>query len=164
MQNPGVLLHQGDRFGMSLKATIQADMKTALKSGEKERLSVIRMLLAALQSSEIDTRRELSDADVMQIVEKLIKQRKDSAKQFTDVGRADRATQELAEAEILQGYLPEQLSPAELDALLTEVIAATGATSMKDMGKVMTELRARAQGRADMGTLSGIVKSRLAGS
>jgi len=80
------------------------------------------------------------------------------------VGRADRATQELAEAEILQGYLPEQLTPAELDALLTEVIAATSATSMKDMGKVMTELRARAQGRADMGALSGIVKSRLAGS
>jgi uncharacterized protein YqeY len=149
---------------MSLKATIQADMKTALKGGEKERLSVIRMLLAAIQSSEIEARGELSDADVMQIVEKLIKQRKDSAKQFADVGRTDRAAQELAESEILQGYLPEQLTPAELDALLTEVIAATGATSMKDMGKVMAELRARAQGRADMGALSGIVKSRLASS
>jgi uncharacterized protein len=149
---------------MSLKATIQADMKTALKGGEKERLSVIRMLLAAIQSSEIEVRGQLSDADVMQIVEKLIKQRKESAKQFTDVGHPERATQELAEAEILQGYLPEQLSPAELDALLMEVITATGAASMKDMGKVMAELRARAQGRADMSVLSGIVKNRLAGN
>lgn len=149
---------------MSLKAAIQADMKTALKGGEKERLSVIRMLLAAIQSSEIEVRGTLSDADVTQIVEKLIKQRKESAKQFADVGRADRATQELAEAEILQSYLPEPLSPAELDALLTEVIAITGAASMKDMGKVMAELRARAQGRVDMGALSGIVKNRLAGN
>jgi uncharacterized protein YqeY len=149
---------------MSLKATIQADMKTALKGGEKERLSVIRMLLAAIQTSEIEVRGQLSDADVMQIVEKLIKQRKESAKQFTDVGHPERATQELSEAEILQGYLPEQLSPAELDALLAEVITATGAASMKDMGKVMAELRARAQGRADMSVLSGIVKNRLAGS
>ena len=106
----------------------------------------------------------VTDPAVLSILEKMIKQRKDSAKQFADVGRAERATQELAEAQILQGYLPEQLSPAELDALLTEVIAATGATSMKDMGKVMAELRARAQGRADMGALSGRVKSRLAGS
>lgn len=149
---------------MSLKATIQADMKTALKGGEKERLSVIRMLLAAIQSSEIEVRGALSDADVTQIVEKLIKQRKESAKLFADVGHPERATQELSEAEILQGYLPEQLSPAELDALLAEVITATGAATMKDMGKVMAELRARAQGRADMGVLSGIVKNRLAGS
>jgi len=147
---------------MSLKTTIQTDMKAAMKSGEKDRLGVIRMLLAAIQSREIEVRGVLSDADVTQIVEKLIKQRKESARQFADVGRPERATQELAEAEILQGYLPEQLSPAELDAILTDVIAATGAAGMKDMGKVMAELRTRAQGRADMAALSAIVKSRLA--
>lgn len=136
-------------------------MKTALKAGEKERLSVIRMLLAAIQSKEIDERAELSDNDVLQVVEKLIKQRKDSARQFADAGRSDREAQELAEAEILQAYLPEQLSAAELEALVSDIIAATGAQGMKDMGKVMGQLKDKAQGRADMGTLSALVKSRL---
>jgi len=136
-------------------------MKTALKAGEKERLSVIRMLLAAIQSKEIDERAELSDNDVLQVVEKLIKQRKDSARQFADAGRSDREAQELAEAEILQAYLPEQLSAAELEALVSDIIAATGAQGMKDMGKVMGQLKEKAQGRADMGTLSALVKSRL---
>jgi uncharacterized protein YqeY len=148
---------------MSLKAQIQSDMKTALKAGEKERLSVIRMLLAAIQSKEIDERAELSDNDVLQVVEKLIKQRKDSARQFADAGRSDRGAQELAEAEILQAYLPEQLSAAELEALVSDIIAATGAQGMKDMGKVMGQLKEKAQGRADMGTLSALVKSRLTG-
>ena len=147
---------------MSLKAQIQSDMKAAMKAGEKERLSVIRMLLAGIQSREIEDRSELSDADVMQVVEKLIKQRKDSAKQFADAGRPERATQELGEADILQGYLPEQLTAAELAALVEDVIKTTGAVSMKDMGKVMAEMRAQAQGRADMGALSALVKSRLA--
>ena len=146
---------------MSLKAQIQSDMKTAMKAGEKERLSVIRMLLAAIQTREIEERSELSDADVMQVVEKLIKQRKDSARQFADAGRPEREAQELSEAETLQGYLPEQLSAAELEALVAGIIESTGATSMKDMGKVMAEVRAQAQGRADMGALSGLVKSRL---
>jgi len=146
---------------MSLKAQIQSDMKTALKAGEKERLSVIRMLLAAIQSKEIDERAELSDNDVLQVVEKLIKQRKDSARQFADAGRPDREAQELAEAEILQAYLPEQLSAAELEALVSDIIATTGAQGMKDMGKVMGQLKDKAQGRADMGTLSALVKSRL---
>jgi uncharacterized protein YqeY len=146
---------------MSLKAQIQSDMKTALKAGEKERLSVIRMLLAAIQSKEIDERAELSDNDVLQVVEKLIKQRKDSARQFADAGRSDREAQELAEAEILQAYLPEQLSAAELEALVSDIIATTGAQGMKDMGKVMGQLKDKAQGRADMGTLSALVKSRL---
>jgi uncharacterized protein YqeY len=146
---------------MSLKAQIQSDMKTALKAGEKERLSVIRMLLAAIQSKEIDERAELSDNDVLQVVEKLIKQRKDSARQFADAGRSDREAQELAEAEILQAYLPEQLSAAELEALVSDIIATTGAQGMKDMGKVMGQLKEKAQGRADMGTLSALVKSRL---
>jgi len=146
---------------MSLKAQIQSDMKTAMKAGEKERLSVIRMLLAAIQTREIEERSELSDADVMQVVEKLIKQRKDSARQFADAGRPEREAQELSEAETLQGYLPEQLTTAELEALVANIIESTGATNMKDMGKVMAEVRAQAQGRADMGALSGLVKSRL---
>lgn len=146
---------------MSLKAQIQSDMKTAMKAGEKERLSVIRMLLAAIQTREIEERSELSDADVMQVVEKLIKQRKDSARQFADAGRPEREAQELGEAETLQGYLPEQLTATELETLVANIVESTGATSMKDMGKVMAEVRAQAQGRADMGALSGLVKSRL---
>ena len=148
---------------MSLKEQIRSDMKDAMRAGEKDRLSVIRMLLAAIQTSEIETREDLSDNDVMQIVEKQIKQRKDSARQFTDAGHEDRAAQELSEGEMLQTYLPEQLSEAELESMLNEVLATTGASSMKDMGKVMAALRDQAQGRADMGTLSALVKSRLAG-
>jgi uncharacterized protein YqeY len=147
---------------MSLKAQIKSDMIATLKAGEKERLSVIRMLLAAIQTREIEERSELSDADVMQVVEKLIKQRKDSARQFADAGRPERATAETGEAEMLQGYLPEQLSAAELEALVDDIIKSTGAASMKDMGKVMAEMRAQAQGKADMGALSALVKSRLA--
>jgi uncharacterized protein YqeY len=148
---------------MSLKEQIQADMKSALRAGEKDRLGVIRMLLAAIQSREIEAREELADSDVLQVVEKLIKQRKDSAKQFADAGRADREAAELAEAELLQTYMPEQMDAAELSALVDEVIATTGAAGMQDMGKVMAELRSRAQGRADMGSLSALVKQRLAG-
>jgi uncharacterized protein YqeY len=148
---------------MGLKAQIQQDMKAAMKAGEKDRLSVIRMLLAAMQSMEIDTRGELSEGDILQVVEKLIKQRKDAASQFADAGREDRAAQELAEADILQAYLPEQLSEAEVAELLDGVIDETGASSMKDMGKVMGLLKQRAQGKADMGALSAAVKARLAG-
>jgi uncharacterized protein YqeY len=146
---------------MSLKAQIQSDMKTAMKAREKERLSVIRMLLAAIQMREIDERSELSDADILQVVEKLIKQRKDSASQFADAGRPEREAQELSEAEMLKGYLPEQLGAAELETLVGNIIESTGAASMKDMGKVMAEVRAQAQGRADMGALSALVKGRL---
>ncbi len=148
---------------MDLKAQIQQDMKAAMKAGEKDRLGVIRMLLAAIQGMEIDTRGELSEGDILKVVEKLIKQRKDAASQFADAGREDRAAQELAEAEILKTYLPEQLSEAEVAELLDAVIAETGAASMKDMGKVMGLLKERAQGKADMGALSAAVKARLAG-
>ena len=148
---------------MAMKEQIQADMRTALKAGEKGRLSALRMLLAAVQSREIEKRAELDDTEVLQVIEKLIKQRKDSARQFADAGRADREQQELGEADILKAYLPEQLSAAELEALVAEVIAATGSASIKDMGKVMGELRNRAQGKADMGALSALVKSKLAG-
>jgi uncharacterized protein YqeY len=146
---------------MSLKEQIQSDMKNALRAGEKERLSVIRMLLAAIQTREIEARADLSDQDVLAVVEKLVKQRKDSAKQFADAGRPEREAAELSEAEMLQAYLPEQLSEAEIAALLEEVMAATGASGMQDMGKVMGQLKAKAQGRADMGTVSALVKARL---
>jgi len=147
----------------TLKAQIQSDMKQALKAGEKERLSVIRMLLAAIQSREIEDRQDLDDNTILQVTEKLIKQRKDSAQQYADAGRADREAQELAEAEILKAYMPEQLGEAELEALVNEVIEATNAVSMQDMGKVMGMIKEKAQGRADMGALSALVKSRLAG-
>ena len=147
---------------MSLKAQITSDMKTALKAGEKDRLSTIRMLLSAIQMREIDAKEELGDSEVLQIIEKLIKQRKDSAQQFADADRPEREAQELSEAEMLKVYMPEQLSAAELETMVSEIMAATGASSMQDMGKVMGQLKAKAQGRADMGTLSALVKSRLA--
>jgi len=146
---------------MSLKEQIQSDMKNALRAGEKERLSVIRMLLAAIQTREIEARSELPDQEILAVVEKQVKQRKDSAKQFADAGRPDREAAELSEAEMLQGYLPDKLSEAEIAALLDDVMATTGASSMQDMGKVMGQLKAKAQGRADMGTLSSLVKARL---
>ncbi|MGI9292192.1 MAG: GatB/YqeY domain-containing protein [Gammaproteobacteria bacterium] len=147
----------------SLKAQIQSEMKDAMRAREKDRLGVIRMLLAAIQSKEIDKRSDLDDSEVLQVVEKLIKQRKDAAQQFADADRPDREAAELAEAELLQAYLPEQLSEAELAAMVDDVIASSGAAGMKDMGQVMAALREQAQGRADMGMLSGLVKSRLAG-
>ena len=147
---------------MSLKAQIQSDMKDAMRAKEKERLSVIRMLLAAIQTREIEERADdLADQDVLAVVEKLVKQRKDSAKQFADAGRADREAAELSEADILQAYLPEQMSADEIAALVDEVVAATGASGMQDMGKVMGQLKAKAQGRADMGQLSALVKTKL---
>jgi uncharacterized protein YqeY len=148
---------------MSLKEQIRSDMKTAMRAGEKDQLSTIRMLLAAIQTREIEVREDLSDSDVLQIVEKLIKQRKESARQYADAGRDDRAAQEESEAGQLQVYLPEQLSEAELTELLENIMTETGASSMKDMGKVMAALREQAQGRADMGSLSALVKSRLNG-
>lgn len=147
---------------MSLKTQIQSDMKDAMRAKDKDRLSVIRMLLAAIQTREIEERNdELADNDVLAVVEKLVKQRKDSAKQFADAGRDDREAAELAEADILQAYLPEQMSEAEVAALVDEVVAATGASGMQDMGKVMGQLKAKAQGRADMGQLSALVKAKL---
>ena len=136
-------------------------MKTAMKAGEKQQLSVIRMLLAAIQTREIEERAELSDQDVLAVIEKLVKQRNDSAKQFTDAGRQERAAAELEEAEILKAYLPEQLSAEEIAALVDQVVTATGASGMQDMGKVMGAIKSQAQGRADMGTLSALVKARL---
>ena len=144
-----------------LKDQITADMKTAMKAGEKERLAVIRMLKAAIQRREVDERIELDDASVLKIIEKLVKQGQDSANQFTQGGRPELADKELAEIKVLQSYLPEPLSAAELEALIDDVIAACGAESIKDMGKVMNGIREQAQGRADMGSVGARVKARL---
>ena len=146
---------------MSLKDQIQDDMKSAMKAGEKLRLGTIRMLLAAIKQREVDERTPTTDAHVLAVVQKLIKQRREAATQFAGAGRSDLESRELAEAEILSAYLPRQLEAAEVAALIDEAIAATGATSIRDMGKVMAALRERAQGRVDMGQLSSQVKARL---
>jgi uncharacterized protein YqeY len=136
-------------------------MKSAMRAGEKDRLTVIRMLKAAIQRREIDERIELDDAGVLKSIEKLVKQGQDSAEQFTRGGRQELADKELAEVEILKAYLPEPLSDIELDTLIDEIIASTGAESLRDMGKVMNAIREQAQGRADMGAVGARVKARL---
>ena len=132
-----------------------------MRAGEKERLTVIRMLKAAIQRREVDERIELDDTGVLKAVEKLVKQGQDSAEQFIKGGRQELADKELAEIEILKAYLPEPLSDTELDTLIDAAIASVGATSLRDMGKVMNTIREQAQGRADMGVVSGLVKARL---
>jgi uncharacterized protein YqeY len=147
----------------TLKKTIQSDMKSAMRVGDKSRLAVIRMLLAAIQRREVDERVELDDAGVLKTIEKLIKQGQDSARQYTEGGRQELADKELAEIEVLRAYLPAQLSDTELDALIDSVIAATGAETVRDMGRVMGAIREQAQGRADMGAVGTRVKARLSG-
>ncbi len=139
-------------------------MKTAMKAGDKDRLKVVRLALAAVKQVEVDTRSELDDAAVLGVIEKMVKQRRDSVEQFEKGGREDLAAIENAEIAVLEGYLPEQLSDDELAALIDEVIAATGAESMRDMGKVMGSIKAKAAGRADMGAVGAMVKRRLGAS
>ena len=148
---------------MSLKARITDDMKTAMRAKETARLGTIRLLLAAIKQKEVDERIELDDAAVSSIVEKLIKQRKDSISQFQAAGRDDLVAAEQAELAVLQAYLPEQLSAAEVEAAVVAAIAESGASSAKDMGKVMGLLKPRLAGRADMGQVSALIKARLAG-
>jgi uncharacterized protein YqeY len=148
---------------MPLKDRITEDMKTAMRAGEKERLATIRLILAAIKQREVDERITLDDGQVVAALEKMIKQRKESISQFQAGGRADLVAKEAAEMAILQTYLPEQLSDAELDALIAEAIASTGAASIKDMGKVMGAVKAKAQGRADMGAVSARIKQKLSG-
>ena len=147
----------------SLKSRIQDDIKTAMRARDKDRLGVLRMVSAALKQKEVDERRELEDADVLSIVEKLIKQRRDAAEQYDSGGRPELAEAERAEVEIIAGYLPEQVSDEELDALVAAAVAASGATSMRDMGKVMGQLKGELQGRADMSAVSQKVKAALSG-
>ena len=148
---------------MSLKARITEDMKAAMRAGEKDRLSCIRMLQAGIKQREVDERVELGDAEVLAVIEKMIKQRKESVTQFQAGNRADLVAKESAEIALLTAYLPAQLGDAELETLIREAVASTGASSMKDMGKVMAALKPKVQGRADMGALSARIKSTLGG-
>ncbi|HWJ06328.1 MAG TPA: GatB/YqeY domain-containing protein [Steroidobacteraceae bacterium] len=147
----------------TLKERVTEDMKTAMRAGDKERLGTIRMLQAAIKQREVDERIVLDDAQVLAAIEKMIKQRKEAIAQFEQGGRADLAAKEQSEIEQLQVYLPAQLSAAEVDALIQEAIAATGAASIKDMGKVMGIVKTKAAGRADMGAVSARIKAALGG-
>jgi len=146
-----------------LKARLTADMKAAMKSGDKERLAVIRMLLAAIKQKEVDERVELRDADIIAVLNKQAKQRKESIDQFRNAGRNDLADSESFELSIIESYLPQPLSETELDQLIQSAITETGATSMAQMGQVMNLIRERAAGRADMALVSARVKAALNG-
>jgi uncharacterized protein len=146
---------------MSLKETLQQDMKAAMRAADKRRLSVIRLINAAIKQREVDERIELDDTQVTAVLDKMAKQRRESIDQYEKAGRKDLADQEYFELEVLKDYLPEPLSDSEIDSLIADAIAATGATSIKDMGKVMGQLKEKLAGRADMGAVSGRIKSRL---
>ena len=148
---------------MLLRARVVEDMKTAMRAKDAPRLSAIRLLLAALKQREVDERIELTDTDVLAIVEKMIKQRRDSIEQFEKGGRQDLADKEQFEISVLQGYLPAAMSAAEVDATVNEAISSTGAKLMADMGKVMALLKPKLAGRADMGKVSALVKTKLSG-
>jgi len=139
-------------------------MKTAMKAGDKDRLKVVRLAIAAVKQVEVDSRKDIDDAGVVGVIEKMLKQRRDSVEQFTKGGRNDLADIETAEIAVLETYLPEQLSDAELATLIDEVIDATGAESIRDMGKVMGAIKSKAAGRADMGAVGARVKERLGAS
>ena len=148
---------------MTLKERITEDMKTAMRSGEKDRLAVIRLLQAAIKQREVDERITLDDAQITSVLEKMIKQRKESIVAFEKGARADLVAKETAEIAVLQPYLPAQLSEAELDALVAEAISASGAVSIKDMGKVMGVVKGKAAGKADMGAVGARIKAKLGG-
>lgn len=147
----------------ALKAQITDDMKTAMKAGDKSRLAVIRLIQAALKQREVDERITLSDTDVIAVLDKMGKQRRESIEQYKSAGRDDLAEQESYELEIIQSYLPAPLSEAEIDSLIAEAIAATGASSIREMGAVMGNLRPQLQGRADMTQVSARIKAALGG-
>jgi uncharacterized protein YqeY len=148
---------------MTLKERITEDMKTAMRSGEKDRLAVIRLLQAAIKQREVDERIMLDDVQVTSVLEKMIKQRKESVVAFEKGNRADLVAKETAEIAVLQPYLPAQLSDAELDAIIAEAISSTGAASIKDMGKVMGVVKSKAAGKADMGAVGARIKAKLGG-
>ena len=148
---------------MSLKERITDDMKAAMRSGEKERLGLIRMITAAIKQREVDERISLDDPQVLSVLEKMIKQRKESLVQFQAGNRQDLVDKEAAEITLLQAYLPSQLSDSEIDALISDALGATGAASIKDMGKVMGLIKGKAQGRADMAAVGAKIKAKLGG-
>ncbi|MGB6603189.1 MAG: GatB/YqeY domain-containing protein [Steroidobacteraceae bacterium] len=146
---------------MALRDRITEDMKSAMRAGDKDRLGTIRLILAAIKQREVDERIMLDDGQVLAVLEKMIKQRREAIALFQSGGRADLVAKETAEIGVVQGYLPAQLGEAELEALINESIAATGATSIKDMGKVMAAVKPKAQGRADLGAVSARIKQKL---
>ncbi|HHW79037.1 MAG TPA: GatB/YqeY domain-containing protein [Xanthomonadaceae bacterium] len=148
---------------MSLKDRIQDDMKTAMRAKDKERLGAIRLILAAVKQREVDERIELNDSQVLGVLEKMIKQRRESLAQYQSAGRDDLAAREAFEIELIQSYLPAPLGEAEIDALIANAIAVTGAQSVRDMGKVMALIKEQAQGRADMAAVGARVKARFGG-
>jgi len=141
--------------------TITDDMKAAMKAGDKARLAAIRMLRAAIKDKEIELGHTLEENEVLAVLARLVKQRRDAARQYAEAGRADLEAKEMAEAEIFQAYMPAQLSDDEMAAVVEKAIADTGATGMRDMGRVMAAVKAVAEGRADMGRLSALVRERL---
>jgi uncharacterized protein len=147
----------------SLKAKITDDMKAAMKAKEAQRLSAVRLLLAAIQQREVDERKELSDAEVVAVIEKMIKQRRDSISQFQAANRKDLVDRETFELNLLSGYLPKQMTDDEIAQEVSAAIAQTGAKGVPDMGKVMGVLKGKLAGRADLGKVSSVVKARLSG-
>ena len=145
----------------ALKTRINDDVKTAMRSKDKERLGTLRLLTAAIKQIEVDERIELDDNQIVAIIEKMLKQRKDSIEQFEKAGRTELAEIEIKEVAILKEFMPEQMSDADIDVLIDEAIASTGAEAMKDMGKVMGILKAKLAGKADMGSVSGKIKAKL---
>ncbi len=148
---------------MTLKQQLVEDMKTAMRAGDKPRLGVIRLMLAAIKQHEVDERTEQTDVMVIATLEKMLKQRRDSIQQYSAAGREDLAEVERAEMRVIESYLPPKLGDAEIDALITAAITATGANSPRDMGKVVGAVKAQAAGRADMAVVSARIKARLAG-
>jgi len=146
---------------MSIKDRLQQDMKDAMRARDKARLSTIRLILAAIKQREVDERIELDDAQVVAVLEKMVKQRRESIAQFGQAGRDDLVAQENSELEVITPYMPAALSASEIDQLVDAALAATGATSIRDMGKVMAELKPQLAGRADMGAVSALIKARL---
>ena len=146
---------------MTLKGQIQDDMKTAMKAGDKDRLKVVRLILAAITQVEVDERTELSDAAILGVLNKMVKQRRDSVCQFRAGGRDDLADIETAEIGVIEDYLPEQMSDDELDAMISKAISETGAEYIRDMGKVMGAVKTKSEGRADMALVGAKVKSIL---
>jgi uncharacterized protein len=150
-------------IAMTLKERIQEDMKNAMRAAEKERLATVRLILAAIKQREVDERIVLDDTQVLSVLDKMVKQRRESITQFEAGNRADLAAKENAELAVISAYLPTQLDASELDALIQAAIAETGAASIKDMGKVMGIIKTRAQGRADMAVVGARIKARLSG-
>ncbi len=144
-----------------LKKQLTEDMKVAMRAKDKQRLLTVRTILAAIKQQEVDTRKDVDDTAVLAILDKMSKQRRESIAQFNKAGRDDLVAQEELELSIIQAYLPEPLSDIEIEELIKQAVSATGATTMKDMGKVMGYIKPKAQGRADMGKISGLIKNAL---